>query len=75
MSSHKKVNFDTDNFSAGFKALLRVHSELLDATVTASNRSKFAVKIFSDMVYWYIPRSPPTPTHKTCLLSAVGDLK
>ncbi len=20
-------------------------------------------------------RSPPTPTHKTCLLSAVGDLK
>jgi hypothetical protein len=57
MSSHKKVNFDTDNFSACFKALMRVHSALLHATVTASNRSKFAVIIFSDMVYWYIPRS------------------
>jgi hypothetical protein len=33
MSSHKKVNFDTDNVTSCFKALLRVLSDLLHATV------------------------------------------
>jgi hypothetical protein len=57
MSSHKKVNFDTDNFASCFKALLRVHSDLLHATVTDSNRAKYSVKILSDAVYGFIPRS------------------
>ncbi len=57
MSSHKKVNFDTDNYSAAFKALMRVHLEILHSTVTAGDRSKYSVKLLSDMVYWYVPRS------------------
>ncbi len=57
MSSHKKVNFDTDNVKACFKALMQVHSEPLHATVSDSNRTKFPVKSFSDAVYGYLPRS------------------
>ncbi len=43
-----------------------------------TNSSNQSIYIYSSLLHWGGPacvRSPPTPTHKTCLLSAVGDLK
>jgi hypothetical protein len=65
MSSCKKVNFDTDNYTACFNALLRVHSQIQHATVSDRNRVKFSVKILGDMVFGYVPRSTDNMTTHT----------
>ena len=57
MSSHKKVKFDADNYTACFIALLRVHSQIQHATVSDRNRVKFSVMILGDAVFGYVPRS------------------
>jgi hypothetical protein len=57
MSSNKKVNIDTDNYTACFNALLRVRSQIQHATVSDRNREKYSVKILGDTVFGYVPRS------------------